>query len=86
MLWCGRFLQPGRKEVDVFPKFYRLNTLRDIQEHFKDGQWLNATYTSNPGTTYHGNNAVLYNLIKLLQKVTPSSLATVILIFARRIA
>lgn len=80
------FLQPGRKEADVFPKFYRLNTLRDIRGHFKDSQWLNATYTSNPGTTYHGNNATLYNLIKLLQKVTPSSLATVILIFARRIA
>jgi len=81
-----RLLQPKRREADVFPKFYRLNTLRDIRERFAADQWINATYTSNPGAVYHGNNVLLYRLLTLFQKVTPPSLGTVILIFVRRIA
>ena len=70
----------------MFPKFYRLNTLRAIRERFNDSQWLNATYTNNPGPGFYGNKLWLYNLISLYQKITPPSLRTVILIFARRIA
>jgi SAM-dependent methyltransferase len=81
-----RVLLPRRHEADVFPKFYRLNTLRAIRERFNDSQWLNATYTNNPGPGHHGNKLWLYNLLSLYQKFTPPSLRTIIHIFARRIA
>jgi SAM-dependent methyltransferase len=81
-----RVLQPERGEDDVFPKFYRLNTLRDVRERFNDSQWINATYTNNPSPVYHGNKLWLYKIISLYQKFLPPSLRTVILIFARRIA
>jgi SAM-dependent methyltransferase len=81
-----RALLPGVHEDDVFPKFYRLNTLRDVRERFNDSQWINATYTNNPSPVYHGNKLWLYKLISLYQKFLPPSLRTVILIFARRVA
>ena len=79
-----RFLQPGRRDEDVFPKFYRMNSLGKVREQLPKDQWINATYTHNPGPSYHGNVPFLYDLLSLYQKLTPRSLATVILIFARR--
>lgn len=81
-----KLLQPSRKEEDVFPKFYRLNTLGEIAAAFGPPHWVNATYTHNPDPSYHGNMAWLRSLIILGQKLLPDSLGTVVLIFARRVA
>ena len=63
----------------------RMNSLGQVREQLPKDQWINATYTHNPGPSYHGNVPFLYDLLSLYQKLTPRSLATVILIFARRI-
>jgi SAM-dependent methyltransferase len=81
-----RMLQPSRKEDDVFPKFYRLNTLADIRAVFGPDKWVNATYTHNPDPSYYGGRAWLFYLLSIYQKITPRSLSTVILIFARRLS
>lgn len=81
-----RFLQPNRKEIDTFPKIYRLNTLRDIRQHFSPNYWADACHTSNPNPAYHGNQPWLFHLLKVFCALTPSSLAPVILIFVRRAA
>jgi SAM-dependent methyltransferase len=81
-----RVLQPRRAERDIFPKYYRMNTLGAIRKYFPPGQWTNATYTHNPDPSYIGGSAVLYHLISLYQRLTPKSLASVILVFARRAA
>jgi SAM-dependent methyltransferase len=79
------FLQPHREEQDVFKKYYRMNTLGAIARQFATDHWINATYTHNPDPGYVGNSPFLYNLVSLYQKLAPKSLATTILIFARRI-
>ncbi|HET6379136.1 MAG TPA: class I SAM-dependent methyltransferase [Methylocella sp.] len=81
-----RKLQPSRQESDVFPKYYRLNTLGDISAALRPSEWLNATYAHNPNPSYHGNSALLLRLLTLFQNLTPRALASVILIFARRTA
>lgn len=81
-----RMLQPSRDEADVFPKFYRLNTLRGISAAFGPDEWVNATYTHNPNPGYHGNIAWLLHILTFFQNLTPRSLRTVVLIFARRVA
>jgi SAM-dependent methyltransferase len=81
-----RILAPHRRETDVFPKFYRLNTLREIAKQFKADRWVNASYTHNIIPGYHGDMPWLFHLISLYQKFTPRSLGTIILIFARRTA
>jgi SAM-dependent methyltransferase len=81
-----RMLQPSRREDDVFPKFYRLNTLGDIGAVFSPDKWLNATYTHNPDPSYYGGRAWLFQLLRFYQRMTPRSLGTVILIFARRLS
>lgn len=79
-------LQPGRHEQDVFPKFYRLNTLDDIARQLRPDQWKNATYMHNPGPGYHGNRRWLYALLSRYQAVAPRGLKTTILLFAQRLA
>lgn len=81
-----RVLAPRRHAEDVFPKFYRLNTLSDIAKQFKPGHWINASYTHNIIPGYHANMRWLSHLISFYQWLTPRSLGTIILIFARRIA
>jgi len=81
-----RILAPHREEADVFPKFYRLNTLGDIAKRFGPDSWVNASYTHNIIPGYHGNMPWLFHLISLYQRITPRSLGTIILIFARRTA
>lgn len=81
-----RMLQPSRQEADVFPKFYRLNTLGDISAAFSPDKWVNATYTHNPNPSYYGSKVWLFHLLNFYQSLTPRSLRTVILIFARRLS
>lgn len=79
-------LQPGRHEQDVFPKFYRLNTLDDIAGQLRPEHWKNASYMHNPGPGYHGNRRWLYALLSGYQTVVPRALKTTILLFAQRLA
>ncbi len=80
-----RVLQPQRRETDVFPKFYRMNSLSDIRKVFTPDQWVNATYTHNPEPSYVGNFVLLYHLLSFYQRLTPKALGEVVLIFAQRI-
>jgi len=79
-------LQPTRRDDDVFPTFYRLNTLRRIEEGFSRDLWENASYIHNENKWYHGNIPLLYHLISIYQKLMPRSLGSLIMIFLRRIA
>jgi SAM-dependent methyltransferase len=85
----GRFLgllQPSRKEHDVFPKCYKMNSLSALREHFNSGSWVNASYAYNPTPAYHGNRRWLFRLIAAWQSMMPRSLATVLLVFTQRIS
>lgn len=77
-------LQPNRQERDVFPKRYRLNTLRDIARAFPPAHWNNASFAMNATPAYHGGSTLLFRLIDAFQALTPAAMNTVLLAFLQK--
>jgi SAM-dependent methyltransferase len=79
-----RALIPVAQSEDVFPTFYRLNSLRDIQRWFSPKNWVNCSYLVNTTPRYFGNSRLLFGAIELYQKIVPYPLRTDLLVFLRR--
>ena len=79
-----RKVQEERKEEDVFPTLYRLNTYRALRRHFPLAKWGHHSYgwSSEPG--YHGENLILWRLIELYNNLMPPNLAAKIHVFLQR--
>lgn len=75
---------PARQEQDVFPKFYRLNTLRAIGRAFDERAWTNCSYSCASTTTYSGGSALLYTLIDLYQYGLPKTFDTNLMVFVQK--
>lgn len=79
-----KYLQPTRQAADVFPKFYRVNSLAKIRCYLAPPQWQNASYRYNPTPVYHGDQRWLFRAISIWQSITPRFMSTIILVFARK--
>lgn len=77
--------KPGLREQDVFPTYYRCNTLpalrRALREHHFDGVVLG--YEAEP--SYLSFSAAAYLLGMLHQKLAPSIFRAALFVFARKI-
>ncbi len=76
-------VQPTRKECDVFPKFYRINTLSAFRSHF-GSQFEVFAYTVNSEPAYVGNSRFLWRLALLGFRFTPDRFGAVIHAFLRK--
>lgn len=79
-----RILQPHRKEVDVFPTAYKLNTRRALRRYFPPSQWEHVVYALNGEPAYFGNSTVLWRFVQLLFRMTPPNLGSNLLVFMRK--
>lgn len=75
---------PDRKEQDIFPTVYRMNTLADLRRHFDGGSWDHFSYHYNSMPKYHGNSSILFNLIGLFTKLAPRKISTDLMVFIRK--
>jgi len=78
-----RRLQPGRKNEDVFPTRYKLNSLAAISAAFGD-EWENLTFPVWPNLDYGGSSVVLERAQRVWKAVAPDRLAPVLWVFLRR--
>lgn len=78
-----RKIQPERKEVDVFPTRYKLNSRGDLKKHFGEG-CLIYSYGVSGDPAYTFNKPILYRVFMALHRLTPSSLQPILLIFIRK--
>jgi SAM-dependent methyltransferase len=78
-----RWLQPGRKDEDVFPTRYKLNSLAAISAAFGD-EWENLTFRVWPNLDYGGSSVVLERAQRAWKAVAPDRLAPVLWVFLRR--
>lgn len=84
----GRVLnkvQPTRRDEDIFPKFYRMNTLSTIAKMFTGDRFVDASYTHNPDPAYHGGNRFIYRSLNIFQSVPIKSIHTTLHVFVRKI-
>ena len=76
-------IQPNRKEEDVFPTVYRLNSPSDLKRHFGGGAdvyWFRTSATP----TYHFGKLLLYRGMQLLHRVLPKQLDKGLCIFIQK--
>ncbi|WP_257195689.1 MULTISPECIES: class I SAM-dependent methyltransferase [unclassified Bradyrhizobium] len=79
-----RIVQPKRKEQDVFPKFYRLNSRLAVGRAFPAGQFDALTFCTDASLSYAGRSKLLSSLFKVLHWLSPEPMKSVRLIFARK--
>jgi len=77
-----KFIQPDRKEVDVFPTTYKLNTLRDVERAFSGWEQKSYIYRSDPA--YFFGNKIIYRLLSLLHRVLPVFFCGNLFVFVRK--
>lgn len=78
-----RFVQPGRKEVDIFPTTYALNTPSSLKRYFgekADVFWFRTSATP----TYHFGRRPIYLLQAALDRLLPRQLHKGLCIFIRK--
>jgi SAM-dependent methyltransferase len=80
--WLRR-LQPGRREEDVFPTYYRLNSERALRQHFGAAFDIHC-YRDPGGVTYHFGSPVVFALLLALHRVLPTFLQNAMYIFMRK--
>jgi SAM-dependent methyltransferase len=78
-------LQPDRKEEDVFPTAYRLNTFRALRRHFPEDKWAGVIYTCNAEPSYFASSEVLWRFVKFTFRLTPEYFGSMLLFFARKV-
>lgn len=76
--------QPNRKKEDVFPAFYRLNTLRAIGGAFPEPRFRNCSYVFSFEPQYHFGSPIVYRGFRMLHAVLPASMTGNIFIFVQK--
>lgn len=76
-------IQPERKEIDVFPTQYRLNTKRQIMKFFGN-QAKVAVYTAAGDPAYHFNSSIIYGAFKAIHALSPRWLQPAMLVFIQK--
>jgi len=75
-------LQPERKEVDVFPTRYKMNTLSQIAQLFPDYEDASFLYRTEP--SYFFGSKPLHTLLSLSHRFMPAPLCGNLFIFLRK--
>ncbi|MEA1049017.1 methyltransferase domain-containing protein [Lamprobacter modestohalophilus] len=79
-----RWAQPERKEIDVFPTTFRLNSLRDLRRWFPSERFEHFTYRYEPEPGYFFNNRVVLRLMLFLSWLLPPVMKTNLFVFLRK--
>ena len=75
-------IQPERKEIDVFPTKYKMNTMKDITKAFE--AWENKSFIYKSEPDYYFGNKVLYYLQSCIHKFLPVQLYGNLFIFVKK--
>lgn len=76
-------VQPHRKEMDVFPTVYRLNTPGDVRRWFGHAADV-YHYSTSAVPSYHFGSMLLFRALLLLHRVMPSKLDLGLRFFIRK--
>jgi SAM-dependent methyltransferase len=79
------FVQPGRKEKDVFPTVYRANTIRALRRLLKTHQFEGCVYRHIAEPSYLGFSRWTFAIGVYLHRWLPSILWPGLYVFARRL-
>lgn len=76
--------QPDRKEKDVFPTFYRMNTEASLKQCFPEARYEHCVIAWDPEPAYYFGKLWLYKVFKSIHAMTPDRFKIALLIFLRK--
>jgi SAM-dependent methyltransferase len=76
--------QQERKDMDVFPAFYRLNSAAALRRYFDPIHYDHFSYTWDSEPAYHFSSPAFYALFLAIHAITPPALKTLRYIFLRK--
>jgi ubiquinone/menaquinone biosynthesis C-methylase UbiE len=77
-----RGVQPDRKPEDVFPTFYRMNTLTSVNKLFSE--YRNFSYLFRPNPAYFFGSKFIYQLQTVLHRLLPTFLYGFVYVFVQK--
>jgi SAM-dependent methyltransferase len=78
-------IQPERREIDVFPTRYRLNSFRALNRFFPRREWEHFSYTWSPEPAYFFGNSIMFALVLLYDAIKrPLFGGEVLLVFLKK--
>jgi ubiquinone/menaquinone biosynthesis C-methylase UbiE len=78
-------VQPGREEKDVFPTYFRANTLRSLRRLLAAYGFEGCVYRHIAEPNYFRFSRTAYGLGMILHRFLPSPMWPVLYLFARRL-
>lgn len=78
-----KYIQPNRKEEDVFNTFYRLNTLRKINSYFTS--YLDKSFIHISDPSYFFGNRIIFYSINFIHKLLVRPLKGTLFIYKQKI-
>jgi ubiquinone/menaquinone biosynthesis C-methylase UbiE len=76
--------QPSRKEIDVFPTAYQLNSLRQLASAFPGQDFENYSYLYSAEPSYHFGNIFLFRLLQFVHWLAPKWFTGNLFVFLRK--
>lgn len=79
-----KVLRPDRRDMDVFPTFYRLNTLGAVAKHFPVEKWRNCSFTHDSEMMYFARSRLLLRLSAFMSRLTPQAMRPILYAFVQK--
>jgi SAM-dependent methyltransferase len=76
--------QPDRKAEDIFPAYYRMNTLSRLNVLFPADRYEHMSFAFDSEPRYHFNQRAIFLLLLVLHGLTPPSLRNTLMSFIRK--
>ena len=76
--------QPGRQIKDVFPAYYRMNTLGEMQKLFPPDSYEHMSFAFDSEPRYHFNRRAVCLLLVGVHHLTPPSLRNTLMVFIHK--
>jgi SAM-dependent methyltransferase len=77
-----RKVQPNRKEIDIFPTHYNMNTLKEITKAFKG--WENKSFIFKGDPAYYFGSKAIYEIQKKIHNILPVVICGNLFVFLRK--
>lgn len=79
-----KIVQPDRQELDVFPKYYRLNDVWAVRRMFAAVGYLNCTCPFQPPPAYLPSVRLAWHMGLLLDTLMPAALQANLFVFVQK--
>tara|TARA_B100000886_G_C20346676_1_gene458984 strand:+ start:244 stop:963 length:720 start_codon:yes stop_codon:yes gene_type:complete len=77
-----KYIQPDRKEIDIFPTYYKVNTLRKISKLFPS--YLNKSFIYRGEPSYYFGSKIIFSLLKFFYRFLSDILVGNLFIFIKK--